>query len=239
MPVVLLCHCNGTNGSTTFTDSSTYAHTMGGASNTATVPTISTATPKFGTGAISMNDTTARVTVAAASEFVLTGQFTIELWAYLTGSLASAQGSLITQWNTALHSSGWGTFNLTILNNTLYFQTSPDGVSTTTINGAYTPTPNTWVHYAVDRDASNVIRLYANGVVIGTPTTLSGTLQASSPYAISIGNDDDHGKGWPGQIDEVRITTGTAWYGGAFTPPTGPFPDPGAASAQARVMVMA
>ena len=42
-----------------------------------------------------------------------------------------------------------------------------------------------------------------------------------------------------GFIDEVRITKGAALYAGAFAPPTAPFPDPGAASAQVSAMVLA
>lgn len=233
MPVVLLCHCDGTNGSTTFTDT-WGAHTL-----TAAGATVSTATPKFGSGAM-LVASTGRTTTPPDSTFTFTGQFTIECWGYLTSSLAAAQGTLLCRWNTQNHAQGWGPFNLTILNNSLYLQVSPDSVAITTINGAYTPTLNTWVHYAADRDASNVIRLYANGVVIGTPATLSGTLQTGTlTYPLTIGNDNDTLKFWRGQIDEVRITNGTAWYAGAFTPPTGPFPDPVAASAQARVMVLA
>jgi hypothetical protein len=38
-----------------------------------------------------------------------------------------------------------------------------------------------------------------------------------------MGNDSGLARSFPGNLDEIRVTKGTARYGGAFTPPTAPF----------------
>jgi hypothetical protein len=231
MPVVLLCHCDGTNGSTTFTDTSLSLHTL-----TPTSCTVSTTSPKFGTGSADFTaNSAARINISGGStaDFCPSaGAFTVEMWAYFTSAPSGAQ--VMAGDFGASNNLGW---NFQMVGAALYFVYSTTGLDSPSVNVAYTPTLNTWIHLAVDRDASHVLRLYANGAVLTSSTVSSTIFAATRPY--HIGNDDNLNRAFPGRLDEVRITMGQAQYGGAFTPPSAPFADPVATAAQARVMMLA
>ena len=73
---VLLMHMDGTNGGTTFTDSSTTPHTVtaNGGANT------STAQFKFGTASCHMDGTGDYLTIPDSPDWNLDGDYTIEMW---------------------------------------------------------------------------------------------------------------------------------------------------------------
>lgn len=227
MPVVLLCHCDGTNGSTTFTDVSPSGHSL-----SAFNATVSTTSPKFGTGGVSFSTSAG----AVSTSVVLTdfnfgaGQFTVEAWAYFTVAPSGVQ-SVLAQFGPSTNL-GWffGTNA-----GALAFFYSTTGTDNPSVSGSFSPTLNTWYHLAADRDASNVLRVYRDGTVVASATA-SATFFASTRSAV-IGNDGNANRGFPGRLDEIRITKGTAQYGGAFTPPTAPFN--GLGTAQAIAMVLA
>jgi hypothetical protein len=226
MPVVLLCHCDGTNGSTTFTDVSPSAHTL-----TATGCVVSTTAPKFGTGSADCSTLGSRISSSTPADFNLgAGQFTIETWAYFTSAPSGVQAA-VSQFSGASNLGWWFGMNAGSL--TFFYSTT--GSNNLSVAGAYAVTQNTWIHLAVDRDAANVVRIYANGAVINS-ATVAATIFPSTLNCL-VGNDGNLTRTFPGRLDEVRITTGLAQYGGAFTPPTGPFG--GVAAAQAYVMVLA
>jgi hypothetical protein len=85
---------------------------------------------------------------------------------------------------------------------------------------------NQWHHVAVCRDASNLIKLYVDGVSVGTPVT-DGTYFVTDLGRLMIGGQRNSGyrtELFKGSIDEVRFTKGICRYAGNFTPPTEPFP---------------
>ena len=87
---------------------------------------------------------------------------------------------------------------------------------------------STWYHLAVDKDLSGKIRLYKNGVMVGSATP------ANSAFAFDAFNDQIHigsaglhgGAALNGWIDELRITKGICRYGsdGGFAVPTSAYP---------------
>ena len=211
--VVLLCHCDGIEGQISFTDSSPYANTL--------LPfntTVTTTNPKFGTGSAAFTISGAsRIDIENYSLFQFgAGQFTVEAWAYFTIAPTGIQG-VLAQFG---GSTNLGWFLGTSSGN-LNFYYSTTGTNTTAVGAAYSPPLNTWVHLAADRDASNVLRVYANGVVIASATVTS-TFFAST-RDVCIGNDGNLNRKFPGRLDEIRVVRGTAMYGGAFTPPTAAF----------------
>jgi hypothetical protein len=230
--VVLLAHCDGTNGSTTFTDVSPFAHTL-----TPTSATVSTTSPKFGTGSADFTaGSTARIDTGNAADFYFgSGQFTVEGWVYHTSTPAKDY-PLLALWKTGGGSSNQGWFLGMIAAGSLSFYYSTTGIDIPVVQVAYSPPTNAWHHWAADRDASNVLRLYVDGVVMAS-ATVSAAFFFSSLNCI-IGNDSTSGANFPGRIDEVRVVNGTAMYGGAFTPPAGPFGG-AAATTQARALVLA
>jgi hypothetical protein len=143
-------------------------------------------------------------------------QFTIECWVYLAATPPASQ-PYISQWGV---SSDWGWYLGTISNNLYFYYQTTNGIGN--LPSSATISLNTWHHVCVDRDASLNLRLYLDGVVLGI-TGLPYGMYASSQQ-LYIGNQIGSSVSVPGYIDEVRITKGTARYGGAFTPPTAPFP---------------
>ena len=221
--VSLLLHMNGSNGSTTFTDNSSNALTVTANGNAQ----ISTAQSKFG-GASGYFDGTGDYLTSAWSNTLEfgSGDFTIELWAYIVGgnvllcwsadyhygityNYGGATGNKIGVWASS-NGTSWNIFNA---------DGGGNGISTGTI------TTSTWTHVALCRSGTS-FALYLNGVSAWTGTSSAAIVNRSSD-TFRIGGP------WPGAgpatlngyIDDLRITK-AARYNGAFTPPTAAFPNP-------------
>lgn len=211
--VVLLLHLDGTNGSTTITDSSPSAKVC-----TANSSTLSTAQARFGTASW-VSASAASISVPDSPDWAFgSGQFTVE--AFVRPSQApSGVNGIVSQFGGSTQLGWFFGFN----GNTLNFFYSTTGADNPVVTGAYTPTLNQWAHVAADRDASNVLRVYADGVVIASATAAVTFFDSSR--TLRIDNDEGNIRVFVGNIDEVRITKGAARYGGAFTPPSNPFPN--------------
>jgi hypothetical protein len=152
--VTLLLHFDGTNGSTTFTDSST----------SATAFTVNDGTVTIGTGdsvfgGASGNFTTGgdlRTGTSIAGLNFGTGDFTIELWAKQTAST----GTL----DTLLCANSEATFM--IRPSTSNAQISIGSLTNLLIGTSFTLTASTWHHIAVTRKSS-VCRAFKDGAIIG------------------------------------------------------------------------
>jgi hypothetical protein len=213
--VMLLLHLDGTNGSTTITDNSSAARTC-----SAVGGTLSTAQQKFGTASFSCGGSHYVSTADNAAWDFGAGQFTVECWIRLNSSRVGVS-NIMSQWSGSTITQAAWQFGFS--SNALAFWYSTTGTDSPNVSGAYTPALNTWIHVAADRDAGNVLRVYADGAVIAS-ATVSATF-FNSNRTLRIGNDEGGIRGLGGFIDEVRITKGVARYGGAFTPPTAPFPN--------------
>jgi hypothetical protein len=210
----LLVHADGANGSTTFTDVSSNARPL-----TATSTTVSTTSPKFGTGSADFTaGSSSRIVEAGlASDFSFgVGQFTVEAWAYFTAA-PSGTHIILAQW---FSNSNLG-FSFRVAASVLSFFYSTTGTDTPSVGAAFSPTLNTWYHLAADRDAASVLRVYVNGAVLASATVTASLFP--STLNVTIGNDGGFVRAFPGRLDELRITRGLARYGGAFTAPTAPF----------------
>jgi hypothetical protein len=140
-----------------------------------------------------------------------TGDFTVELWANFN-SVASVQ-TLVTNYNGA--SSGWG-FQWRSDVSVLRWAFGDPAI----IDYSYTPSLNTWNHFAVSRSGTS-LRMFVNGVHVGSATD---TTNYSSAQSLSIGALYYAGyiQNFAGSISNFRIVKGTAVYTGAFTPSTTP-----------------
>jgi hypothetical protein len=218
---LLLCHFDGTDGQTTTVDSSSYARAL--TLQGTTQPTLRTDAALFGSASVQV-DTQAtgrgRCTVPTSSDFAFSGQFTMEAGVYFTVAQGSSIRVIIARWGTNL-SFFWG-----MVAGQLSFYYSFNGSSVSNFGAAWTPTLNTWYQVAVDRDASNIVRLYINGAVHATSSPISGTLFNASTTDIEIGNDGNISANGPfrGRIDEVRVSN-RCEYGAAYTPATAAFPN--------------
>lgn len=199
--VVLAMHMDGANGSTTFTDLKGRVLTRYGNAQ------ISTAQSKFGGSSLYLDGNGDYLVVPASTDFLFTGDFTIEAWVYPTAgsdSIIGMNGSVI-----ALKFGGDNKFRL-----------YANGWS---IGSASADALNTWHHVAVSRSGSTV-RMYVNGVQVATTTDSGNIGSSSSP--LRIGTDTEFVM-FAGYIDDLRVTKGVARYTAGFTPPTEPFPDSG------------
>lgn len=222
--VKLLLHFNGADGATTSTDSSLSGHTLTFNSNAQ----LDTAQAKFGASSLllALTDDTVTIPDSADWHFGL-GDFTIEFFARFNSMTGSH--TFICQYNNVGNQRAW----LIRYNHgatTLECQVSPDGSSValaTRAEGTWTPSTGVWYHICAER-ASNVFRVYVDGVVIGTGDLNTSTEPVfDSTQALMIGAINSSGvvQEFDGWIDEVRITKGVARYNGAFTPPSAAFPD--------------
>ena len=234
----LLMHFNGTNGSTTMTDSSKNNFTVTATNGAA----ISTVQSKFGGSSVLFDGTNDYLTSANNSAFDLSsGDFTIEFW-FNTNTLTPSGGGSAgyanilgkQNWNGS-SGAGWGVwqFNQTIV---FFWPTSAlNSISTGNVITAI----NTWYHIAVVRSgtSTNNTKIYINGVQQAQGTSSS----TNSTSALTIGGTNPT-SGWDntyyaaGYIDELRITKGVARYTSNFTPPTAQFLD-SAGDANSNVVV--
>ena len=210
--VSLLLHGNGTNGSTTITDSSPSPKTVT-AVGTAQISTA--IANQFGntTGVIAFDGTGDGLTVPSSADFEFAGDFTVELW---------LRRAVIPNAFTVLFAGSTGSTQmfLTTLSNGTGLRWGLTGVAEYA-SANFTWSANQWYHVAVVRSSSNV-KFYIDGSNISgagatNSTSFSGNLNFANsvPGAVALN----------GFMDEIRITKGIARYAANFTPPTAPFPD--------------
>lgn len=209
--VSLLLHMDGANESTTFTDSSSFAHAMTASGNAA----ISTAQSKFGGASAYFDGDGDLVSASYDDEFDFgTGDFTIEAWVFFPTDTQTTDRPLVAGggypdgWACYAHSGGYMTF----------------AANTGSWGGVYlgpAPSENAWHHIAIVRH-SGVLYAYTDGVETGSSEDMSGPI-VSAESSLTVGSDG--GGTMLGYVDEFRITKGVARYTGTFTPPSAPFPN--------------
>ena len=212
--VSLLLLGDGTNGSTTITDSSWRTKTGTAAAGAA----ISTTSPKFGSGSISFPNTAGnRVTFPNSAEYQFgAGDFTVEFWLN-----CSTVGSGSTIMQTCLNSTISG-FAIRTDTNRIQFLSSHVAANwnADARSVAGSVVAGTWAHVACVR-AGSTYTVYVNGTP-GTPVTVAGTMTTNS-NALYIGDNDVPNYKFHGYLEGVRITKGVARYTGAFAAPTAEF----------------
>ncbi len=202
--VSLLLHMDGSNGSTTFTDSSSSPKAITKYGNAQ----ISTTQSKFG-GASGLFDGNGDYLTASSADFSFgTGDFTVEGWMYVVdGTSYKAIASFV---------SGSNNNSLYVLNSTLiWFDVTSRAASASF-------SLSTWHHFAVTR-ASGVVRVFLNGTKSSSDYTTSFNI-ASGSVRIGV-RGASLSEFFNGYIDDFRITKGVARYTANFTPPTAAFPN--------------
>jgi hypothetical protein len=204
--VSLLLHGDGTNGSTTITDSSPTPKTVTAVGDAQ----ISTAQSKFGESSLLIDGTGDRLDSSNSADFTFgTQNYTIEGWLFQSTFSTNAlvdfreDGTAI-----AIYSSISTDRKLTVTSNTAVILSSSILFSA-----------NTWMHWAVSREAST-IRTFVGGTLAGSVTDTRNYTSTTCRIGQSSAGQD-----FNGYIDDLRITKGIARYSGNFTPPTAPFPD--------------
>lgn len=212
--VQLLLHMDGTDASTTFTDSSSYNRTVTPSGNAQ----IDTAQQKFGSASGLFDGSGDYLTVPHDAALDLTGLFTISMWVYVPTS-HKALACLISK----RPSSGVSCWAM--------YHNSTNGISFAmwnTSSGIYllvedttNPIPvDQWVHIEAGFDGTTY-RLFVNGVVVASEATTTGTYKTASNNVL-IGRDfsTPTTRDFDGWMDELSVTTDSTRHTANFTPPT-------------------
>jgi len=145
-----------------------------------------------------------------------TGDFTIELWAYL---FSYAQCGIWESSPFGAAGSRIGGF-IWYLEGTGIMQLFRSGAHIITTSSSIVPL-NQWAHLALIR-VSGQTTIYVNGVSVGTTAT---SFNDTAGGGIIGGFCDASALSPNGYLDEFRITKGFARYTANFTPPTEEFLD--------------
>lgn len=213
--VSLLLHGDATNGSTTFTDSSSTPKTVTAYGNTQ----ISTAQSKFGGASMAFDGTGDYLSAPNDPAFYFgSGDFTVEGWARANGSISST-ACFLGKWS--LGTGGLQFIVGAASSNRAYFSLSNDGAASTELVGASNSIPSSvWFHFAGVR-SGNVQTMYVNGVSVASGPIV-GALFDNAAYSLTAGSNG-FSQAFNGHLDELRITKGVARYTANFTPPSAPF----------------
>jgi hypothetical protein len=215
--VSLLLLGDGTNGSTTITDSGPVALTMTAEGNAQ----ISTAQSKFAPSSILFDGSGDRVSTPDNTALKPGGgAFTLE--AFIRSAVDPATYS--SQYAHLFgHGNGIGstTYALSLYLSKVYYL---NGVNT--VSGTTTIAANQWYHVAITRDGLGDLRLFVDGTQEGTTNDGLTSLSATASFNIGDRQASDPNGQFPfnGHIEQVRVTKGVARYTSNFTPPSAPFP---------------
>jgi hypothetical protein len=178
---------------------------------------VSTTQAKWGTTSMYFDGTGDYLLLQAGQNFTFgTGDFTIEMWFYVT-TTASAQALIDFRpastdgvYPLIYISSGGGSIIL-------------DVSAGTRITGTTTISTNTWYHFALSRSGTST-KMFVNGTQVGsTYTDTNSYLVGANRPVIGSGGFTLGNTALTGYIDDLRITK-YARYTANFTAPTAAFP---------------
>lgn len=221
---VLLLQSNTTNGSTTFTDSSSKNHTV---TPTGTAQ-HSTARQKFGGSSIYFDNTAQTIDVADSDDFEFgTDDLTIDFWVNFADVERNAN-NFIGQWNLADSTNNHMNITYNGLLNRMYFDCIFGGSAVVRINSdGWNAVNNQWYHIAWVRQGTSNWYLFIDGISQSL-NLFGGSYSGSLPNfdsGLRLGTNKD---GNPqtyahSYFDEVRVLKGNAAYTANFTPPKSPY----------------
>jgi len=219
--VSLLLHFDGSDTSTTFTDSSSYAHTATVNGNAQ----IDTAYQLYGTGSGLFDGTGDYITFPdhAAFEFGA-GDFTLEI----AGRFNALPGVGVAM--VFINKGSTATTNLSfatgILNDAgvykLRFASTPDGTTATIHSFTISIATGGFYTFSYARVGSTLY-FFQDKVLLGSVTESTNFYNGGA--VVAIGANQTGTSGFNGWIDELRITKGTGRYTTTYTTPDAAFPN--------------
>jgi hypothetical protein len=211
-PASLLLNFDGTNNSTTFTDSSSNNLTATRNGNTI----ISTTESKFGNSS-GYFDGTGDYLAFSGTEFnFASSDFTIEAWI----RPSSVTGTRVI-FSKRANTSTYGGFIFQCNGNKLNILATNNGSSWgINLDSTSTLSTNTWYHVAVTRN-NNTFRIFLNGIEVGSQTINSFIISTNADNVVIGAGGATGGQEFFGYIDDLRITKNIVLYQtGYFIPPT-------------------
>jgi hypothetical protein len=216
---------NGSQGAPGMTDESPHAHGTGSVIGSAVIDTS-----QFKFGSSSGHNTgvgLSSIGFADSPDWKLSSansdQYTVECWVRFT--------TLVANMVVIAEFTGGSDFAFTLQLHTttseIVFSTSPDGTfgsSSAAVTAGAGLTTGVWYFVAVDKDATGKIRIYVNGVMLGSITPANSSMfDSTAGLSVTSSGAGNSLNGW---VDEVRITKGVARYASdaGFAVPTAAFP---------------
>jgi hypothetical protein len=227
-PTVPLTAITNTSLLCNFTNAGIFDNTGKNVLETVADAQIDTTTKKYGTGSMEFDGTGDYLNCRMNSELSLgSGNWTIEAWLYFTS--VSGDKGIVSNFST-ISGPPFQAFGINIR-----YAASLSGIRSVFGGGsladawtaAWSPSTNTWYHFAATRSA-NSYRVFIDGSQIGSTETFTNatTIVNASDPNFSIGTAQTVASSdFQGFIDDLRITKGVARYTAAFTPPTAAFPN--------------
>ena len=212
--VVLLVHMNGTNGGTTFTDSSSSVKTLTSGGNAQT----STAQSIFNGSSGLFDGSGDAVTAADSADFTLDGDFTIE--GFFRPTTTSGARDVFSKRQAA----AWVLLYLS--SGTVYVYMSSNNASWNIASGVNlgAVSTGTWYYFAIKRSGSTITAHLGTSGSTSTVSVATSTATFDSSQVLSMGGNFTNGAEWfNGHLCEFRITNGVARD--VSTVPTSSFPD--------------
>ncbi len=207
----LLLHMDGSDGSTTFTDSSSSAHTVTASGDAQ----VDTAQSQFGGASALFDGTGDKLTVTTSSALDFgTGNFTVEMW-FRPDSVSGNERGL---WSVRPGGSNNSLVSIHRQGSEIqsFIRDQSNTVYDITTSGLGLAI-NTWYHVALVRNGTSM-KLFVDGVEEGSSTVDSGDIMGDSVTDHIIGGSNGAPSGdYSGHIDELRISN-IARYTSNFTP---------------------
>lgn len=212
----ILLHGDGSNGSTTFTDScaGASAHTFTAAGNAQ----LTTSTAKFGTAALNFDGSGDWITASDSADFTLgNGDFTVDFWFNWAGG-SGVRGFLAGQGDSS-GTAASSSFGLEHRTTNVIRSIVSVGAGSSVVDGTTTITATGWHHFELCR-TGNTLKMFIDGTQEGGDVSITGTVNDSSnAFRVGAGGEITTTT-WNGQIDEFRLSVGVARHTANFTPPT-------------------
>ncbi|KKK69512.1 hypothetical protein LCGC14_2933280, partial [marine sediment metagenome] len=211
----LMLHCNGSDGSATFTDSGNTVHTMTAQGNAQ----LDTAQKKFGTASGLFDGTGDYVSASDHADWDFgSSDFTIDFQAR-HNTWADANYRIVGQYSFGNSNSGWTAWINGGASQNISFHYTTDGSSDNALFVSASMTTNTWYHIAIVRNGANLM-FFLNGTQQGSTQDISTSTIYNSTRDLEAGGDSVvNSLYYDGWIDELRISSTARWTTN-FTPPT-------------------
>ncbi len=195
----------------TLFDESPSAHGLAGTSGTG-APAVTTSKSDAGSSSLQLNGTSIAFYPNSNDWNLSTAnsdQFTIECSVWFT-AIATTKNIIARYTIAGTVSFALQTGNVSSSEFQFAFSTNGTAIQTVTSSGAGL-TNGQWYRLAVDKDASGKIRIYRDGVMVGSATPADSSFHNNFQAITIAGNGAGFGE-LAGYVDEIRITKGAARY---------------------------
>lgn len=213
---VALLHCDGADGSTTFTDESGKTWSPQGNAQ------IDTAQSVFGGASALFDGTGDFLSGDDSPDWRLDGGSNANKWTIdfrVRFNVDPGVGEMGFMQQRVDNSNYW---SLHVYNNALGFQVRSGGTNIVSVTFAWNPAAATWYHVALVKNGASGYMAFIDGTQIGSTLTDTSTIPNFAGVLRIARSINQLGTSYDlnGWMDEIRISKGVARWTANFTPPS-------------------